>query len=335
MISKSISCCYFPTTSVFIDDNHKFLERLKLEIDVKKTYPMTFYNPQDALDFLNNTYQKMPFIKSCVSSLENESWNQRNIFVNIKNIHKAIFDKNRFNEISVVIVDYAMPGLDGLALCDRLNKSSVKKILLTGEASEKVAIKAFNERLIDRYIKKDDPQFSITLNHYITELQYEYFVEQSLPILTSLTEDTEQSGAFLTDTTFIELFQSILSSHQIIEYYLMDNSGSFMFVDFEGNLSWLAVKNEHELLGFYEFAKNSNASDEILKKLRDKSFIPYFQSDDDFKSYPSQWDKFMNPASRLQGQQTYYYSYIKNNPIYSIGDTKEYSLREYLNSYRG
>jgi CheY-like chemotaxis protein len=60
----------------------------------------------------------------------------------------------RYQLAHTCVVDYAMPGTDGLKVLDTLLDWPGSRILLTGQADEQIAIQAFNRGLIDQFIPK-------------------------------------------------------------------------------------------------------------------------------------------------------------------------------------
>ena len=60
----------------------------------------------------------------------------------------------RYQLAQTCVVDFAMPGIDGLKVLETLVDWPGSRILLTGQADEQIAIKAFNNGLIDQFIPK-------------------------------------------------------------------------------------------------------------------------------------------------------------------------------------
>lgn len=73
-------------------------------------------------------------------------------------------DWRRFHLTSVLVVDYNMPGMNGLELVRELGDCPTRRVLLTGVADAEVAVGAFNKGLIQKFIPKSTPN----LNREIT-----------------------------------------------------------------------------------------------------------------------------------------------------------------------
>lgn len=67
---------------------------------------------------------------------------------------------NRYALTRVCVVDFSMPGMDGLQVLGELAEWQGARILLTGQADEQVAVRAFNRGLIDQFIPKHLPDIA-------------------------------------------------------------------------------------------------------------------------------------------------------------------------------
>lgn len=67
---------------------------------------------------------------------------------------------SRYELAKTCVVDYAMPGTNGLQVLDTLLDWPGSRVLLTGQADEQVAVKAFNSGLIDQFVPKQVPNIT-------------------------------------------------------------------------------------------------------------------------------------------------------------------------------
>lgn len=334
MKHPKISICRYPTTIAAVDDNKSFLTQLKTRLMEVEGLPcIAFGEPQKALQFFNNDYTPNPFINHCLVQEEDSSPDHVVADLNVRAIHQEIYNPQRFAEITTLLVDYAMPGLDGLNFCRKLKGSMIKIIMLTGEAGKDIAVQAFNEGSIDRFIMKSEPDLLGVLIKTIRELQTDYFLRLSEIALNKISGFSEKRLAFLEDPVFVNFFHQLCYKHQVAEYYLMDNQGSFLFMNAAGEASWLAVANELQMHSYYLLAEDDNAPAAILTALKNKQKIPYFHSEKDFMVRPAEWQNYLHPAQTLSGKETYYYAYIDNPEIYQLHDDthkKIISYQQYL-----
>jgi DNA-binding NarL/FixJ family response regulator len=139
-----------PLTVALIDDDSLFLEAMTALL--KENYPLKmFNNPINAVDFFYN-------YTSLLSSL------------------KLIREDTE--EIGVIIIDHNMPGMNGIEVCRKLKLLPIKKILLTGEGSDKFAIDALSEGVIDCFLRKDSLSLPEDINLNLKLLIQEYLSSQ-------------------------------------------------------------------------------------------------------------------------------------------------------------
>ncbi len=152
-------------------------------------------------------------------------------------MYEQVYSPERFKQVSTVIIDYNMPGINGLEVCAKIENPHIQKILFTGAADENLAVKAFNEGLIQGFIRKHDPQVTGQLEKMIQRAQEKFFLSISKIYMTAVTSDPEKT--FLLQPSFIELFTKIVQENSITEYYLRNFSGHFLFLNAHGNPSAL------------------------------------------------------------------------------------------------
>jgi CheY-like chemotaxis protein len=302
---------YFPTTAVFVDDSANFLANLSLQLDSNLAYRL-FYSPLDALARINAAKSHAGLTRkyfSTYAGAESSSGSNRVIDLDVSKIHREVYNEDRFNEISVVVVDYAMPEMDGLEFCRNLKHPAVKKILLTGRADEKLAVSAFNAGLIDRFILKSDPMALPSLSQAITDLQHDYFYELETIIADALTVGAE---SLLHDALLAEFFGAICRERRVIESYFCSNPDGFLMLDARGAGTLLLIYTEKDLQAQYEMAFDQAAPQALLDQLKSGKYVPYFwQSGGYYDANCSNWADFIYPASELRGQQWYYCALVE------------------------
>lgn len=336
MKHQIMPACYHPTTVVFVDDDRNYLTGLSVDLDVSKFSFKMIYEPVEAIEILRK-YKPNLFTARSIKRPEENLFDHRNIDINVGRIWREIYNPYRFSEISVVVVDYAMPGMDGISFASKirlLQNAPFKILLLTGEASAEKAVAAFNDKVIDKFVRKDAPNFEDVLNEAICELQKEYFLALSQLIMDSLVKNPEHPiVTWLDEPAFFNLFDQICKKHQIVEYYLTDVLGSFMFLDFEGNPSWLAVKNDEEMRAAYEVAESSGAEfpPELLKAMYDRKKILYLHGQSiSVSDNPEEVQSGLHHAIELKGNKAnYYYAYIDTPNAYDIDREMVLSYRAY------
>lgn len=305
---------YFPTTTIFVDDSQPFLENLSLQLDPQLAYSL-FHSPSKALEFINSQNRGKPFSRDYFSRYadrDDVSANNCVVDIDVDKIHREVYNQARFAESSVIVVDYVMPEMSGLDFCRNVKLPGVKKILLTGKADENLAVRAFNEGLIDRFITKNDSDALATLNRLIIELQDEYFTELGAPLANILA-----TGAygFLHDPAIAEVFNQLRKDRGIVEHYLCCNPEGMLMVNRSGVTSLLIVCLPDDLQAYYEIALDQAAPSELLDALTSRKFIPYFwETNGHYDAALDDWQSMLHPAREVAGQKRYFYTTVDLPP---------------------
>ncbi len=315
----------FPSSIVIVDDNIDYIQSLKLLSTSENIRVIPFNDPHKALLYLNEqTY--------CTFKNEVISANQHSteifgkaININLSSLYKEIYNKSRFEEISVLVIDYAMPGLNGQQFCEEISLLPIKKLLLTGEATFEDAVSMFNNVLIDRFLKKEGAIPILFEN--IRILQKQYFEMLTKDILSSI--DKIGSSIFF-DKIFISFFNSLCEENEFIEYYAIDDNGSYLLADKFGKLKLLIVKSEEEMKVLYELAEGDfNSPPKLLEELHEKKKITIFQTVEDFDKPLIDWALY--DATPLKGEkETYFYALVDVDRSLEVNRNKVTSYNDFV-----
>lgn len=319
--------CYFPTTVVFVDDSKDFLKTMHRIINPLLSRRM-FNDASEALHFFTSDYIEDSFTGRCLKVFDPDEIAHKTLDINLEIIREEIYKSTRFEQISVLCVDHSMPSLTGLELCEKIKNNNIKKILLTGVAGTNEAVAAFNSGIIDCYIVKGETDWEKKLNSAIFELQYSYFSKKSSIIIDCIIEKCGVGVSCLDDLIFIELFQKIAKEVQAVEYYIHDETGSYLFLDFNGKPSYLAVMNEKQMDDFYEVCLDWELPKKLSNAVKNREMAAYFHNENDYNV--DDLTPFFHPVTPLEGKKSiYYYSLIKS-PIYDIQPSKVLTYKDFL-----
>lgn len=318
-IINGIPACFHPTTVLLLDDDAALTESITLKCQ-STSRCVSFTSPQAALDTLKN-YHPKSFTTNCIQQNEEYDLDERSIHVEIPNIYKHIYNPERFNEISVMVVDYAMPGMNGVEFCKAAKNINCMKIMLTGEADEKQGIDAFNAKLIDMFHKKGEADIYKTICQDIKTKQIEYFQKLSHIIISSLSNSPDHPPACILDHSLVNPFFDLLAANNIAEYYLYSNDGYFLTLDYDGNIKWLVIHDDKEMDALAELAESihlqepSKPSKKVVDSIKAKNRIALFIDKDDTNIDCASWGPFLQPASKMRcGEKSYYYAFFNNDP---------------------
>ncbi|MCX7123619.1 MAG: response regulator [Gammaproteobacteria bacterium] len=290
---------YFPTQVLCVDDELGFLDSLERNLGAKFRI-VTEQNPLAALQKLN---AKNPCSDAgLVERISEEDLDQDfdcPINVQLSKIIDKAFMPARHEEISVVVVDYSMPKMTGLALCAELHDCRIKKIMLTGEKDQSLAIEAFNKGVIDYFIRKDDPDLERHLGAVIRLLQQKYFQERTAFIVTAA---RASAHSFFSSPDFLKEFNRFLHHHQIVEFYLLDVTGSFLGLNAAGEPYWFFVKTEAQMMDLVDIAQSGEPSFEVVRALEERSAMVYFLSEEERNLDLEEWPSLAHPVTHKIGE---------------------------------
>ena len=324
---------YYPTTAVFVDDDADFLVNLSLQLDQGLAYQLSA-SPRDALRDINVAGTQKPLYKRCLSPYRDYPdkqpfGNSRQVFVlDLGMISEEVHNAQRFSEVSVAVVDYDMPEMNGLEFCHSIENPYVKKILLTGKADEKTAVDAFNQGIIDQFIMKSDAAAAGKLNAIIAKLQHVYFEDIAATFIKCLAVN---SPDFLGDPRFGEFFAELRHKKGIIEYYLSLEPSGFLLLTASGAAYLLIVMSPDDFKVHWEIARDQDGPRELLDILERQEKLPYFwRTGGFFNSGGDDWMDQLVPAETFVGQTVYRFALIGDPPSISTGRESVLSYEDYL-----
>lgn len=337
MNDSGISCIYYPTTVLVVDDNKSVLENI--EIKIGKSIPcITYSNPNKALDFLQKQMARTDVLKDMIGIDQNfgdysHVSMKLPIQYNIDKIFEHMKMADRFSEVSTIVLDYSMPGLSGEEICKRLQRpkgNPIKIIMLTGEADEPSAVRMFNLGIIDRFLMKSQPDVDEALRIALLEMQDRYFQDATYPIVRAISSDNN-SG--LGDPIVIDFFNKLKHDISATSYYLIEISGSFLLMDNAGKATFLFIKTIEELAEMADLMEDAEVSGNLVESVQKGKLIPYFGSEKEFsKAQKSTFEKCLYKANILKGNKDYAYAILKETPIgFPINLDEITSFNQYIN----
>jgi CheY-like chemotaxis protein len=306
MVVNTLSC-FFPTTVAFIDDDVSFMDALTNQLEDKRSFITKKYcNPIQALQMINETSRSNSL--GCFDLIRDRCDNSsfpKAVDIDISCLHREIYNNNRFSKISAVVVDYMMPEMDGIAFCSKIADKNIQRILLTGVSGTKMAIDAFNEGLINRFIRKGTEALVHEVTEGIRKAIYRYFSVKTSEIASHL---YSHEYSHLKDPIFADFFFKSYFADKYVEYYMLDAYGSYMFLDGSGQASVLSVMSENELGKIVRFGIESGISSDVLQKLQSRKFLLVSHRRDGQLPPVAEWSKYLRPANRIDCYQTYYFA---------------------------
>lgn len=234
---------FHPTQIVLVDDDIDFLGNLSLQVDADLAY-LLFDSTHKALDYLNerqaDRLSRNRFFRE-VRADRQGAGNGVSLEIDLDSLRQEMQAPDRFAQISVALVDYAMPQMDGLEFCRRIRDPHVRKILFTGVATEADAVDAFNQGIIDGYIRKHEHAVYDVLNSTIRQCQHDYMRDAFVAAADLF---PLQVPNLLEDPSVAQLMDRLRRSHDTVEYYLADAPAGFWLVSGSGAVQRLVFQTD-------------------------------------------------------------------------------------------
>ncbi|MBA2657322.1 MAG: response regulator [Tatlockia sp.] len=287
----------FKTQIVLIDDNKLFLNAL--DCALSDTYQVnSFLDPYKAIDYIASSYEESLMINASnfVIEVTDEDDDNLNCYsVEFPKIKNLIDNAKKNNTISVVIVDYTMPLMNGIEFCEKIAHLPILKIMLTGHADFNIAIDAFNRGIIDRFLVKGSSNMDEAITENIDSMQSEFFEKHSYPLLNCL---SATKNTLINSSEYKEHFREIIQQLNAIEYYMLDSLGSYLIISEQGIHYYFVVLLDMQLDVFIDIAKNSHATPDLLKKIESKMYAPILLKEEDYKIPVPNWNSILHSIEK-------------------------------------
>jgi len=322
-IQATIPPYYYPTTVVFIDDDESFLDNLSVWLPANLAFRM-YSQPHKALAHIHEITADGPLSARCFTLAPGPQPEDGSIRLKIGPVSEALYTEQRFLEISVAIIDYDMPALNGLDVCRQLRDTTIKKILLTGKADEQIAIKAFNDGLIDRFISKGNQALGDRLWTAIQELQQDYFNKASRPITNTLHRHLE---GFLSDPAFVSYFQDMQRQREWVEHYLTPDPLGLLCLNADGQASLLLISSHERRRQSLMQAKRLGAPTHLLSLIEHGELLTDIPKTADT---PIDWRSHIHLAQALPGSADWSVAIVEHPKVLKYEGDSLFTYRYYL-----
>jgi len=301
MQDLSFLCLFHPLTEVYLDDDQNFLNTIKFAFRRKKID--TFTSPLVLSEVLAKEVEPIEKVLHFSSMAEADSFEQRRINFSILDLHKLIYDKRRFTFKAIAVVDYNMPEMNGLEFCEQIKDRNIYKILLTANQDKDIAIEAFNDGIIDKFIMKQVRELFPRLEIALAQLKERYFNDLTKPLLRGLGDEI---NALVNDAEFLTLCENTYRQAKAVEYYLMDKSGSYLFLDENAEPTWLIIRNEKDFEEHLQMLQGLDANASLLNEIKNRRKLLFLLSENEYKKPVEQWSQHLFKCQRLKNSNTYF-----------------------------
>ena len=246
MQMKTLNFSYFPTTTLLLDDNQFFLRGLALNLSSLSSEVLTvsYADPIRALAAIKNEFKPTSFLYRALHDTD----------LGDRLMIEEVYRPERFQEVSVALVDYLMPPMSGIEFCEKINELPIRAVIMTGNANLAPINKAIEAGVVDQMILKNEPRFLELLLKTIKLGKEEYFEK--------LTQDfikhhSLQMEPWFNDPEFLKVFETLLKRQDLVEYYVVDHRGQILLFDHHGHARLLLVTTETALKNFSQYLASS------------------------------------------------------------------------------
>lgn len=326
---------FYPTTVALIDDDQRFLESfedlLRQEFLVRR-----FDNAQHGLNHLIGAdADHISRIARLGGYANSDAWPRDEVdrlqLLLSSYVGQLRGYAKRFEAVSVAVIDLNMPGVDGLMICRALRRRPVRTILLTGNATERVALAAFNEGVIDRFVSKHEPNLIEMMCQHIRDLQNAYFRRITTTIRDAL---TLRFLSFLTEGRFLRYFTDLCAERNIVEYYVRVEPPGVDLIRADGRYWALLVLSPEEIERRIVAARAADADPALIARMEDGSIIAQFPSEGGLYEprFRESWQLYVFDAVSISGSSRWLTTLVHPTAIRPIGLRDFVCLDEYMNA---
>ena len=298
----------YSTTVVCVDDDALFLKTISQLLSEQYSVK-SIGSALESSDFFQRYTPLLPnfnFMRGCTEIEKYDMLKHMPVDLNANALKEIRNNDLRNAEITVLVTDYNMPEMNGIELCRKLQSFPMKKVLLTGEADHQQAVAAFNEGIIDGFIRKDSPSIVDDILSQLKKLTREYFVENSMQLLAHL--ETDYTLPF-SDPKFVAFFNDWCIQNRICEHYLIDKLGNLLLIDDQGNESYFVVHTERTLNNFIELHSDDKEAADFIRAVKLREKIPFFgEGVEGWELNLEHWPMCFYSPQILEGAERYYWT---------------------------
>jgi CheY-like chemotaxis protein len=170
----------------------------------------------------------------------------------------------RYHLAQVCVVDYAMPGTDGLTVLNTLLDWPGSRVLLTGQADEQIAIQAFNNGLIDQFVPKQATDITRHLLGVLRRL-----AQAPHPRLNTLWRGVLRPNQLsLLQIPSVAQWLRDYTHHHWVEYVVIGEPFGLIGLDMAGQAHWLQLEPTASLPDLADLAASAALGMDVVQSIR-------------------------------------------------------------------
>ena len=170
----------------------------------------------------------------------------------------------RYRLARICVVDYAMPGMDGLSVLNTLLDWPGSRVLLTGQADEQIAIQSFNNGLIDQFVPKQATDITRNLLGVLRRLEQTPHARLN----TMWRGVLRPHQVSLLQIPSVAQWLRDYAHHHWVEYVVTGEPFGLLGLDADGGVHWLQLEPASSLGDLAELAASAALGMDVVQDIR-------------------------------------------------------------------
>lgn len=300
-----IPCTNFPTTILFLGTKPTLFSHIKAELN--PNYRILFTsNPLHVVKNLRKLFQQFdPYCGFLTKTFDPT----RQTSIDFNRILEALDNPARFHMISSILIEDQFNWIDMFPLIEVLDQLPITKIVVRTNHHTK-------HKTPIRYLFKT-PYHTLSLEEVdgferlfqlCKEANHHHHQQMTLQAFGRLHTPIKLSQ------TYQRLFNHFKQVFKLIEYYQVDENGSYVGFNQNGEIFWLAMMSENERALYLEIAKTDVNHQPLYHQLMQKTHLLFLPQETDKQLSPRHWPSFCFPIHGMLPYQkeNYFYTFVEN-----------------------
>ena len=254
-------------STVFVDDDPDYLEMLGLVLPAHWQVQL-FAHPGKFLQHM--TGETARWEADAALQLQMIDQGRQGQFMAPQILRYWALNLQRYTLIKTCVIDYAMPGINGMQVLDALVDWPGSRVLLTGQADDQMAIGAFNRGLIDQYIPKHAEDIGLQLTSKLRALHQAAHARLNGMWRSTL---TSAQYAWLQLPSVTETLRHHSDTHWV-EHVVLSNPFGLLGVDAAGCCHWLQLEPADRLGELAELAATAGLGPAVCEQILTGQRLP-------------------------------------------------------------
>lgn len=253
-----------PGTLAFLDDERHYLETLALVLP-RELVCHFFLKPQSFVNRIRSEAFAWEQEKLIITGITN-SWLQSDRSESLlpKYLSSFFSGERRFDLTTTIVVDYAMPAMDGLKVLRELAAWPGRRILMTGMADERIAVEAFNQGLIDQYIPKQAPDALVRMLGAFSRFEEDASRQRGELLRATLGAEQLQ---LLSEPAVAQALSKFVREQNWVEYMVIGQPFGILGAGTAGELHWLQLETTQSVQDLSQMLHTAGWSESWVRQV--------------------------------------------------------------------